>query len=68
MPYDRHGNAGFMLGEDMLGPASAQDYRGRATRLRALAVDSPDMQVRTYLLTTAAQFDRLADYATARAG
>jgi hypothetical protein len=32
-----------------------------------LAADSPDPQIRAFLLTTAAQFDRLADYAAASA-
>jgi hypothetical protein len=48
-------------------PYTAQDYRERAKRLRALAADSSDPEIRTYLLTTAAQFDRLADYAAASA-
>lgn len=44
---------------------SIHDYRQRAARLRALASESPDAQIRAYLLTTAAQFERLADYAAA---
>jgi hypothetical protein len=47
-------------------PANAIDgYRARAARLWALAAESSDPEVRTYLLTTAAQFERLADYAAA---
>jgi hypothetical protein len=67
MPHGRHENAGFRFWGDaqraMPEPRSSHDYRERATRLRALAADSPDPQIRAYLLTTAAQFDRLADYA-----
>jgi len=70
MPQGHHENAGFGFWGDekpetLAEPNSAQDYRDRAIRLRALAADSPDPQIRTYLLTTAAQFDRLADYAAA---
>jgi len=70
MAYGRHENAGFGFwgGAEHQAPAnSTHDYRDRATRLRALAADSPDPQIRAYLLTTAAQFDRLADYAAASA-
>ena len=49
-------------------PNSAPDYRERAIRLRALAADASDAEIRTYLLMLAAQFDRLADYAAASAG
>jgi hypothetical protein len=67
MPYGRHENAGFRFWGDAQRapsePTSVHDYRARASRLRALAADSPDPQIRSYLLTTAAQFDRLADYA-----
>jgi hypothetical protein len=67
-----HENARFEFwGDDapasLAEPNSAQDYRERATRLRAIATDSPDPQTRAYLLTTAAEFDRLADYAAASA-
>jgi hypothetical protein len=72
MSHGRHENAGFGFWGDAERatpePAnSPHDYRARATRLRALAADSPDPQIRAYLLTTAAQFDRLADYAAASA-
>jgi hypothetical protein len=71
MPHGRHENARFAFWGDAQRatpePASSHDYRERATRLRALAADSPDPQIRAYLLTTAAQFDRLADYAAASA-
>lgn len=71
MPHGRHENAGFEFWGDAAHatrePANAHNYRERATRLRALAADSPDPQIRAYLLTTAAQFDRLADYAAASA-
>jgi hypothetical protein len=71
MPQARHENADFGFWGDASratpGPNGTQDYRERARRLRALAVDSPDPQIRAYLLTTAAQFDRLADYASASA-
>jgi hypothetical protein len=70
MPYGRHENAAFGFwvdGRATPEPASSLGYRERATRLRALAADSPDAQIRAYLLTTAAQFDRLADYATTSA-
>lgn len=71
MPHGRHENASFGFWGDAARatpePTSSQDYRERATRLRALAADSPDSQIRAYLLTTAAQFDRLADYAAASA-
>lgn len=63
MPHGRHENAGFEPGSDLFAPTNLQDYRERANRLRALAADSPDPQIRAYLLTTASQFDRLADYA-----
>jgi hypothetical protein len=69
MPHGRHENAGFGFWGDPARaapePAKTQDYRERAARLRALAADSPDPHIRAYLLTTAAQFDRLADYAAA---
>jgi hypothetical protein len=70
MPYGRQENAGFGFWGNMelAMPEAANTtnkYRERATRLRALAADSPDAQIRAYLLTTAAQFDRLADYAAA---
>ena len=68
MPYGGHENAGFAFAPDATPePNSPRDYRARARRLRALAFDSPDAQIRTYLLTTAAQFERLADYAAASA-
>jgi hypothetical protein len=67
MPHGCLENAGFGFWADAASaapePANAHDYRERATRLRALAADSPDPQIRAYLLTTAAQFDRLARYA-----
>jgi hypothetical protein len=67
MPHGYHENAAFRFWGDAQRaapePANSRDYRERATRLRALAADSPDPQIRAYLLTTAAQFDRLADYA-----
>jgi hypothetical protein len=69
MPHGRHQNAAFRFWDDAQRatpePANSRAYRERATRLRALAADSPDPQTRAYLLTTAAQFDRLADYAAA---
>lgn len=72
MPQDDHEKAGFgfwgVAERPAPEPNSAQDYRERAKRLRALAEDSSDPEIRTYLLTTAAQFDRLADYAAASAG
>jgi hypothetical protein len=72
MPHDRHENAGFAFwgdaGHALPERSSPRDYRARAMRLRAIAADSPDPQIRTYLLTTAAQFERLADYAAASAG
>jgi hypothetical protein len=69
MPHGRHENAenGFWDAESAPAPTSASEYRDRATRLRALAADSPDPQIRAYLLTTASQFDRLADYTTSHA-
>jgi hypothetical protein len=68
MTHGRHENAGFGFWGDAERatpePAnSTHDYRERATRLRALAADSSDPQIRAHLLTTAAQFNRLADYA-----
>ena len=72
MPQSHRENADFGFWGDAEGaapePNSAQDYRARAIRLRALAADSSDPEVRAYLFTTAAQFDRLADYAAASAG
>jgi hypothetical protein len=72
MPHGRHENAEFGFWGDATRaapkPTNSHDYRERAIRLRALAADSPDPQIRAYLLTTAAQFDRLADYAAASAG
>jgi len=72
MTHGRHENAGFGFWADAepttAEPTNSHDYRERAIRLRALAADSPDPQIRAYLLTTAAQFDRLADYAAASAG
>jgi hypothetical protein len=70
MTHGRRENAGFGFWGDTeratLEPAnSTHDHRDHTTRLRALASDSPDPQIRAYLLTTAAQFDRLADYAAA---
>ena len=38
-----------------------EELRGMHSQLEA--ADSPDPQIRAYLLTTASQFDRLADYA-----
>ncbi len=72
MTHGRHENVGFRFWGDAERatpePAnSTHDYRERAMRLRALATDSPDPQIRAYLLTTAAQFDRLADYPAASA-
>jgi hypothetical protein len=68
MPYSGHENAGFgYTGDATPEPNSTRDYRDRARRLRALAADSLDRQIRSYLLTTAAQFERLADYAEASA-
>jgi len=75
MSQCRHENAPFDFGRDAVPrtPANTRsanatrDYRERAARLRALAADSPDPQIRAYLTTTAAQFDRLADYAAASA-
>jgi hypothetical protein len=71
MPQSDRKNAGFGFwgdGESATPePNSVQDYRERARRLRALAADSSDPEIKTYLLTTAAQFDRLADYAAASA-
>ena len=71
MPQSDRKNAGFGFWGDRdpatPEPNSTQDYRERAKRLRALAADSSDPEIRTYLLTTAAQFDRLADYAAALA-
>jgi hypothetical protein len=68
MPHGRHENAAFGFWGDAQSTSlepnpPARDYRNRAMRPRALAADSPDPQIRAYLLTTAAQFDRLADYA-----
>ena len=72
MPQRDRENAGFGFWGDAESaapePNSARDYRECATRLRALAADTSDPEIRTYFLTTAAQFDRLADYATASAG
>lgn len=68
MPRGCHENAGFARWGDALTPQpvhSSDDYRARAARLRVLAAESPDPQIRAYLLTTAAQFARLADYAAA---
>lgn len=70
MSRKRLENAGFPIwgtvAEPSAQPANAiGDYRGRAAKLRALAAESPDLEVRTYLLTTAAQFERLAEYAAA---
>jgi len=69
MSHDDRENAGFSLWGDAERaapePNSAQDYRERAMRLRALAEDSSDPEIRAYLWTTAAQFDRLAAYAAA---
>ena len=71
MPQDNRENAGFGFWGDAEHaapePNSAQDYRERAMRLRALAEDSSDPEIRTYLWTLAAQFERLADYAVASA-
>jgi hypothetical protein len=71
MPQGDHENAGFGFWGDAESPApepnSIRDYRERARRLRALAADTSDAGIRMYLLTTAAQFDRLADYAAASA-
>jgi hypothetical protein len=67
--HSRRETAGFRFRGDaeraLPDPARSRDYRERVTRLRALAADSPNPQIRAYLLTTAAQFDRLADYAAA---
>jgi len=69
MSQCRHENVPFDFGRDGVPQTPANttnathDYRERAARLRALAADSPDPQIRAYLTTTAAQFDRLADYA-----
>ena len=64
-------NAGFEFWGDAEDaapePNSAQDYRQRAMRLRVLAEDSSDPEIRADLWTTAAQFDRLAVYAAASA-
>lgn len=70
MSQNRLGNAVFptwgTVAEVEAKPANAtHDYRARAAKLWALASESPDPEVRTYLLTTAAQFERLADYAAA---
>jgi len=71
MPHDDHENTGFGFWGDAERaapePNSAQDYRERAMRLRALAEDSSNPEIRAYLWTTAAQFDRLAAYAAASA-
>lgn len=68
MPYGGHENVGFSPSANATpGSNSPRDYRARARRLRALAFDSADTQIRAYLLTTAAQFERLADYAAASA-
>ncbi len=73
MSQCRHENVPFAFGRDAVPQTPANttnatdDYRERAARLRALAADSPDPQIRAYLTTTAAQFDRLADYAAASA-
>lgn len=68
MSQSRQQNAGFARRGDALTPTpahSTEDYRARAAKLRVLAAESPDPQIRAYLLTTAAQFERLADYAAA---
>jgi hypothetical protein len=71
MPHGRLENDGFGFWGDAVRatpePANAHGYRERAMRLRALAADSPDPQIRANLLTTAAQYDRLAHYAAASA-
>lgn len=71
MPQSDRKNADFGFWGDgdrsIPEPNSVQDYRERARRLRALAAESSDPEIKTYLLTTAAQFDRLADYAAASA-
>jgi hypothetical protein len=72
MPYGGVENVGFGFWSSAVRAApqvndSTHDYRDRAARLRALAAGSLDPQTRAYLLTTAAQFDRLADYAAASA-
>jgi len=70
MPQNGSEDAGFPVrgeGIDAENRATQaiNDYRARASKLRALAIESADPQIRTYLLTTAAQFDSLADYAAA---
>ena len=69
MPENRHENAAASWAEAVQADAatahSIDDYRARAAILRGLAADAPDLDVRTHLLMTAAQFDRLADYAAA---
>jgi hypothetical protein len=69
MSQGRHENASFSHDEGARGDpdttTASHDYRARAARLRVLAARSPDPLIRTYLVTTAAQFERLADYAAA---
>jgi hypothetical protein len=68
MPQDRLENASFSLAADAIRSESAAaaaiaNYRARAAKLHALAVETLDPEIRRHLLATAAQFDRLADYA-----
>lgn len=69
MLENRHKNAAASWAETVQADAAAahsiEEYRARAAILRGLAADAPDSEVRTHLLLTAAQFDRLADYAAA---
>jgi hypothetical protein len=69
MSENRHENAATSWAEavqvDAAVARSINKYRTCAAILRGLAADAPDSEVRIHLLMTAAQFDRLADYAAA---